>query len=68
MTRANIQSPCVKVCIVDGQAGHCVGCGRTLKEIGGWMQLGEAGRRKVISSLPARMARINGSNATGSTT
>ena len=44
MTRPNIESPCIKVCAVDGQTGLCLGCGRSLKEIGGWMQFDDAGR------------------------
>jgi len=58
MTRPVIESPCIKVCVVDGQTGTCLGCARSLKEIGGWMQLGDAGRRAVIDSLPERMQQL----------
>lgn len=58
MVRPNIESPCVKVCAVDGQTGLCLGCGRSLKEIGGWMQLGDDGRRDVMDALPARMEHL----------
>lgn len=61
MSRQNIESPCVKVCMVDGSIGQCIGCGRTLKEIGGWVQLSEAGRRKVMAELPARMRVLKAS-------
>lgn len=58
MTRPNIASPCIKVCAVDGETSLCLGCGRTLKEIGGWMQFDDAGRDQVISMLPERLERL----------
>ncbi len=58
MTRPVIESPCIEVCVVDGQTGTCLGCARSLKEIGGWTQLSEAGRRAVIDSLPERMQQL----------
>ena len=60
MNRDSIESPCIKVCAVDGATGLCLGCGRTLKEIGGWMQLGDVGRRAVMDDLPRRMQNLDG--------
>lgn len=68
MGRQAIQSPCVKVCAVDGRTGLCVGCGRTLKEIGGWVQLGEAGRQAVMDALPDRLARLDQRQSRGTQT
>ena len=56
--RETIVSPCIKVCAVDGSTGLCLGCGRSLPEIGGWVQLGEDGRDAVMQDLPNRMARL----------
>ncbi|MBA3067482.1 MAG: DUF1289 domain-containing protein [Hyphomonas sp.] len=53
-----IKSPCIKVCAVDGQTGLCLGCGRTLPEIGRWVQMGPAARDLVIAQLPERIARL----------
>ncbi|PKP80755.1 MAG: DUF1289 domain-containing protein [Alphaproteobacteria bacterium HGW-Alphaproteobacteria-18] len=53
-----IKSPCIKVCAVDGQTGLCLGCGRTLPEIGSWTRLGPDAREAVISSLPERIERL----------
>ncbi|MCU0730362.1 MAG: DUF1289 domain-containing protein [Hyphomonas sp.] len=53
-----IKTPCIKVCAVDGQTGYCLGCGRTLPEIGRWVQMGPEGRDAVIASLPARIERL----------
>ena len=68
MTRPKIESPCIKVCAVDGQTGLCLGCGRSLKEIGGWMQFDDAGRRQQTEEdtdtdpLAAKASRLtNGS-------
>ncbi len=58
MTIAAIPSPCIKVCAVDGETGWCLGCGRTLTEIGGWVKLGETGRAEVDKKLPARMDEL----------
>jgi hypothetical protein len=53
-----IRSPCVKVCVVDGETGFCLGCGRQLGEIAKWTRLSEAERDTVISALPPRMDRL----------
>ena len=53
-----VATPCVKVCVVDGASGLCLGCFRTLGEIAGWSGLGEAERARLMAELPARRARI----------
>ena len=58
MVRPNIVSPCIKVCAVDGETSLCLGCGRTLKEIGGWMQFDDAGRDAVMELLPERLDKL----------
>jgi predicted Fe-S protein YdhL (DUF1289 family) len=55
----SIATPCVQVCIVDGPSGLCLGCFRTLQEIGGWSRLTDAQRAVVMAELPAREARID---------
>lgn len=54
----SIATPCVKVCIVDGASSLCLGCLRTLSEIGGWSGLTDAERAAIMAELPARQARI----------
>ncbi len=68
MTCLKIESPCIKVCAVDGSTGLCLGCGRSLKEIGGWVQLGEEGRRAVMEELPQRMENLGALGKLGETT
>jgi predicted Fe-S protein YdhL (DUF1289 family) len=50
-----IKTPCVKVCVVDGQSGFCLGCGRTLNEIARWARFTDAERDQVIETLPPRI-------------
>lgn len=52
-----IQSPCVKVCVLDEASGLCLGCGRSLDEIAGWTIMTEAERRRIMRELPARRAQ-----------
>ena len=45
---------CVKVCVVDGASGLCLGCWRTLSEIGGWSGFTDEQRARIMAELPAR--------------
>jgi hypothetical protein len=56
---APIASPCVKVCVVDGESGLCLGCFRTLAEIAGWASFSDAERAAITAGLQARRARID---------
>jgi hypothetical protein len=49
----------VKVCIVDGQSGLCLGCYRTLPEIAGWTKLEPQLRDQLMLDLPQRRSRIS---------
>jgi predicted Fe-S protein YdhL (DUF1289 family) len=53
-----IKTPCVQVCVVDGESGLCLGCRRTLAEIAGWARLTDAERERIMGELPARIGRI----------
>lgn len=54
-----IATPCIKVCMVDGESGLCLGCHRTLPEIARWGALAEAERTAILAELPARRSRIS---------
>lgn len=54
-----IASPCIKVCIVDGESGLCLGCFRTLNEIAAWATLPGETREQLIADLPGRKGRID---------
>lgn len=54
-----MKSPCVNVCMIDEPTRQCLGCGRTLREIGGWSQMSDAEREAVMSTLPQRMEQLS---------
>ncbi|OCX61438.1 hypothetical protein BFP70_15565 [Thioclava sp. SK-1] len=56
--RDEVQSPCVKLCQIHPTEQLCIGCFRTLREIGGWSQMSADERRAVIEQLPARAPRL----------
>ena len=55
---APVATPCVKVCVVDGESGLCLGCFRTLGEIAAWGGLSESERAALMQELPGRRSRI----------
>src|SRR5271168_3905593 len=56
--RTPIATPCVKVCLIDGESGLCVGCQRTLPEVASWARLSDAERAEIMAILPDRRSRI----------
>jgi uncharacterized protein len=64
--RDEVESPCVKVCVIHPEARLCVGCLRSLDEISAWSRMGHEARRAVMADLPARaplVARRRGGRA-----
>jgi hypothetical protein len=53
-----IATPCVNVCVVDGESGLCLGCYRTLAEVAGWARFSDAERHGIMAGLAARRSRI----------
>lgn len=51
-----MMSPCVRLCTLDPEIGFCVGCGRTLAEIGQWSRYSDAERRAIMDGLAERLA------------
>ncbi|MGJ3231277.1 MAG: DUF1289 domain-containing protein [Oceanicaulis sp.] len=56
-----IWSPCKKICLVDPAHSLCVGCFRTLDELGRWTMMSDAERLEVKSALKDREARYRAS-------
>lgn len=56
--RKEIESPCVKICVIHPRAGICVGCHRTLDEIADWSAMGAEARAQVLAQLPERGATL----------
>ena len=45
-----IASPCISVCTVDRVRGMCIGCLRTLEEIGAWRTMTLDHKRAVVEA------------------
>jgi len=56
--RNEIESPCVKICVIHPRAGICVGCHRSLDEIADWSTMGADERARVLSELPDRASTL----------
>jgi predicted Fe-S protein YdhL (DUF1289 family) len=52
--RDEIESPCVKICVVHPEARLCVGCLRSIDEIAAWSKMTPEARRVVMADLPSR--------------
>jgi predicted Fe-S protein YdhL (DUF1289 family) len=47
-------SPCIGICTIDRISNLCLGCKRTIAEIGRWQMLEDPERQKIIDDLPRR--------------
>ena len=56
--RDEIQSPCVKLCVVHPEERLCVGCLRSIEEITSWSRLSHEARAAVMADLPTRAPRL----------
>jgi predicted Fe-S protein YdhL (DUF1289 family) len=56
--RPPIATPCIKICVIDGESGLCLGCQRTLSEVANWGRLTDAERADIMAGLPQRRGRI----------
>lgn len=53
-----VQSPCVKVCVIDPATGLCTGCLRNLDEIARWGSMMPAERSAIMAKLDMRRNQI----------
>ena len=53
-TRDEIESPCVRVCVVHPEARICTGCLRSIDEIREWSRMTPDQRRESMAELPDR--------------
>lgn len=58
-SRDEIESPCVKICVVHPESRLCTGCLRTIDEIGAWSKMTPDARRVVMAELPARAGLLS---------
>jgi uncharacterized protein len=53
-SRDEVQSPCVKLCVVHPEARLCVGCLRSIPEITEWSRYTHDERATIMADLPTR--------------
>lgn len=56
----HVPSPCVSVCLMHPDGGHCEGCLRTLPEIGNWGRMGDDDKRIVWQRIQQRLVLATG--------
>lgn len=56
--RDEVESPCVKVCVVHPTERICVGCLRSIDEIARWSRMEPAERQEIMEDLPERAPRL----------
>lgn len=56
--RDEIESPCIKICVIHPAEGLCVGCLRTREEIAAWSAMTPGERRTIMAGLAARRPRL----------
>lgn len=52
--REEVESPCVKICVVHPAARICTGCLRSIEEITRWSKMSAEERRAIMAALPDR--------------
>ena len=56
--RNEVESPCVKICVIHPSERLCIGCHRTIEEISAWSRLPQIERDKIINELPERASKL----------
>ena len=54
--RDEVESPCIRVCLVHPETRLCTGCARSIDEIAAWSRLAPEARRAILADLPNRQA------------
>ncbi|MDA0362348.1 MAG: DUF1289 domain-containing protein [Proteobacteria bacterium] len=53
-----IQSPCIKICVVHPVERICTGCLRSIEEITAWSQMTDTERNTILQELGSRAGRF----------
>lgn len=56
--RAEVESPCIKICVIHPEARLCTGCLRSIDEITAWSKMTPDARRAVMEELPLRQGQL----------
>lgn len=58
-SRNEVESPCIRVCVIHPASRLCTGCLRSLDEIASWSRMDADQRRAVMADLPSRSDRVS---------
>jgi predicted Fe-S protein YdhL (DUF1289 family) len=56
--RNEIDSPCIKICVIHPQERLCTGCLRSIDEITQWSKMSPQQRQDIMAELPERAPRL----------
>jgi predicted Fe-S protein YdhL (DUF1289 family) len=56
--RDEIESPCIKICVIQPETRLCTGCLRTIDEIGAWSKMSPEARQVVMDDLVNRAPQL----------
>jgi predicted Fe-S protein YdhL (DUF1289 family) len=63
--RDEIESPCVRVCVLHPTSGLCLGCYRSAQEIASWSGMPSHQRSSIMDELPSRASAVRGTRRGG---
>ena len=56
--RDEIDSPCIKICVIHPEALVCTGCRRCIDDITAWSRMDAETRSTIMAELPSREALL----------
>lgn len=56
--RLEIDSPCIKLCVIHPEERICTGCLRSIDEISSWSKMSAEERSTIMEELPGRAPRL----------
>ena len=57
--RDEVESPCIKLCVIHPETRLCTGCFRSIDEITAWSKMSVDVRRMVMEELPSRAGLLS---------
>jgi len=57
-SREEVDSPCVRICVIHPAARLCTGCLRSIDEIAAWSRMSPEERKTVMAELPSRAGQV----------
>jgi predicted Fe-S protein YdhL (DUF1289 family) len=56
----SVLSPCKAVCVINTETGYCMGCYRTIQEIGGWVTMTAERKLEILEEIKVRESADRG--------